>query len=113
MSFEDIVNLSINRPLEPEEFAFFDPVFDSNFSHFENNDSFTRSSFRMETSQYLAGIKALGGVYDYRVVCDTTNNTGAVIDRNEFVASIYIKPARSINFITLNLVATSTSAIIS
>lgn len=82
----------------------------SKYRLFENNDSFTRSSFRMETSQYLAGIKALGGVYDYRVVCDTTNNTGAVIDRNEFVASIYIKPARSINFITLNLVATSTSA---
>lgn len=82
----------------------------SKYRLFENNDSFTRSSFRMETSQYLAGIKALGGVIDYRVVCDTTNNTGAVIDRNEFVASIYIKPARSINFITLNLVATSTSA---
>lgn len=82
----------------------------SKYRLFENNDNFTRSSFRMETSQYLAGIKALGGVYDYRVVCDTTNNTGAVIDRNEFVASIYVKPARSINFITLNLVATSTSA---
>ncbi|AWD90315.1 tail sheath [Erwinia phage Cronus] len=82
----------------------------SKYRLFENNDNFTRSSFRMETSQYLAGIKALGGVYDYRVVCDTTNNTGAVIDRNEFVASIYVKPARSINYITLNLVATSTSA---
>lgn len=82
----------------------------SKYRLFENNDSFTRSSFRMETSQYLAGIKALGGVIDYRVVCDTTNNTGTVIDRNEFVASIYIKPARSINYITLNLVATSTSA---
>lgn len=82
----------------------------SKYRLFENNDSFTRSSFRMETSQYLAGIKALGGVYDYRVVCDTTNNTGAVIDRNEFIASIYVKPARSINYITLNLVATSTSA---
>ncbi|QOI66664.1 tail sheath [Erwinia phage FBB1] len=82
----------------------------SKYRLFENNDSFTRSSFRMETSQYLAGIKALGGVYEYRVVCDTTNNTGDVIDRNEFIASIYVKPAKSINFITLNLVATSTSA---
>lgn len=77
---------------------------------FELNDNFTRSSFRMETSQYLAGIKALGGMYEFRVVCDTTNNTPAVIDRNEFVASIYVKPARSINYITLNFVATSTGA---
>lgn len=77
---------------------------------FELNDAFTRSSFRMEVSSYLAGIKALGGMYDYRVVCDTTNNTPAVIDRGEFVASIYVKPARSINYITLNFVATSTSA---
>ncbi|WP_459625786.1 phage tail sheath C-terminal domain-containing protein, partial [Enterobacter hormaechei] len=49
-------------------------------------------------------------VYDYRVVCDTTNNTPDVIDRNEFIASIYVKPARSINYITLNFVATSTGA---
>lgn len=82
----------------------------SKYQLFELNDNFTRSSFRMETSQYLAGIKALGGVYDFRVVCDTTNNTPAVIDRNEFVASFYIKPARSINYITLNFVATATGA---
>lgn len=82
----------------------------SKYKLFELNDNFTRNSFRMETSQYLAGIKALGGVYEFRVVCDTTNNTAAVIDRNEFVASIYIKPARSINYITLNFVATSTGA---
>lgn len=82
----------------------------SKYKLFELNDNFTRSSFRMETSQYLAGIKALGGVYDFRVVCDTTNNTASVIDRNEFVASIYCKPARSINYITLNFVATSTGA---
>ncbi|WWS25344.1 hypothetical protein vBKpnAMK6_00400 [Klebsiella phage vB_Kpn_AM_K6] len=82
----------------------------SKWQLFELNDNFTRSSFRMETSQYLAGIKALGGVYDFRVVCDTTNNTPAVIDRNEFVASFYIKPARSINYITLNFVATETGA---
>ena len=82
----------------------------SKWQLFELNDNFTRSSFRMETSQYLSGIKALGGVYDFRVVCDTTNNTPAVIDRNEFVASFYIKPARSINYITLNFVATATGA---
>ncbi|BBC78234.1 tail sheath [Escherichia phage EcS1] len=82
----------------------------SKYRLFENNDNFTRSSFRMETSQYLSGIKALGGVYEFRVVCDTTNNTPAVIDRNEFVGSIYVKPARSINYITLNFVATSTGA---
>jgi phage tail sheath protein FI len=82
----------------------------SKYRLFEMNDAFTRSSFRMETSQYLSGIKALGGIYDFRVVCDTTNNTPAVIDRNEFVASFYIKPARSINYITLNFVATATGA---
>lgn len=82
----------------------------SKYRLFEMNDAFTRSSFRMETSQYLSGIKALGGIYDFRVVCDTTNNTPAVIDRNEFVATFYIKPARSINYITLNFVATATSA---
>ena len=82
----------------------------SKYQIFELNDNFTRSSFRMETGQYLANIKALGGMYDFRVVCDTTNNTPAVIDRNEFVASFYIKPARSINFITLNFVATATGA---
>lgn len=82
----------------------------SKYRLFENNTSFTRSSFRMETSQYIGGIKSLGGVYDYRVVCDTTNNTPAVIDRGEFVATFYIKPARSINYIILNFVATSTGA---
>ncbi|WKW87846.1 hypothetical protein pzkkv8_4 [Klebsiella phage pzk-kv8] len=82
----------------------------SKYQIFELNDNFTRSSFRMETGQYLANIKALGGMYDFRVVCDTTNNTPTVIDRNEFVASFYIKPARSINFITLNFVATATGA---
>lgn len=82
----------------------------SKYKLFELNDNFTRASFRMETSQYLDGIRALGGIYEGRVVCDTTNNTPAVIDRNEFVASIYFKPARSINYIQLNFVATSTGA---
>lgn len=82
----------------------------SKYRLFELNNAFTRSSFRTETSQYLQGIKALGGMYDYRVVCDTTNNTSAVIDRNEFIATFYIQPARSINYITLNFVATATGA---
>lgn len=82
----------------------------SKYKIFENNDNFTRASFRMEVSQYLDGIRALGGCYDFRVVCDTSNNTPSVIDRNEFVASIYVKPPRSINFITLNFVATATGA---
>ncbi|EPJ2512068.1 phage tail sheath C-terminal domain-containing protein, partial [Salmonella enterica subsp. enterica serovar Bareilly] len=82
----------------------------SKYRLFELNNAFTRSSFRTETSQYLQGIKALGGVYNFKVVCDTTNNTPAVIDRNEFVATFYLQPARSINYITLNFVATATGA---
>ena len=58
----------------------------------------------------MAGIKALGGVYDFAVVCDNTNITPSVIDRNEFVATFYVKASRSINFITLNFVATATGA---
>ncbi|ADJ55511.1 tail sheath [Escherichia phage RB16] len=77
---------------------------------FENNDDFTRASFRMDTGQYMTNIRALGGCYDYRVICDITNNTPDVIDRNEFVATVYVKPPRSINYITLNFVATSTGA---
>ncbi|AHY25518.1 tail sheath protein [Serratia phage PS2] len=82
----------------------------SKYRLFENNDNFTRTSFALECGQYLSGIKALGGVYDYRVICDTSNNTPAVIDRNEFVSTFWIKPARSINFITLNWVTTDTGA---
>lgn len=82
----------------------------SKYRLFELNNEFTRASFRTETAQYLQGIKALGGMYDYRVVCDTTNNTPSVIDRNEFVATFYVQPARSINYITLNFVATATGA---
>lgn len=77
---------------------------------FELNDAFTRSAFRSEVTAYLDTIRSLGGLYDFRVVCDETNNTSDVIDRNEFVCSIYLKAARSINYITLNFVATSTSA---
>lgn len=77
---------------------------------FELNDAFTRSSFRSEVSSYLDTIRSLGGIYDFRVICDESNNTPTVIDRNEFVATILIKPARSINYISLNFVATSTGA---
>lgn len=77
---------------------------------FELNDAFTQMSFRSEATSYLDSIKSLGGMYDFRVVCDGSNNTPGVIDRNEFIATILVKPARSINFITLNFVATSTGA---
>jgi len=72
---------------------------------FELNDSITRSLFRNRVSAYLQGVQAGRGVYDYRVVCDESNNTAEVIDANEFIASIFVKPARSINFIGLNFVA--------
>jgi phage tail sheath protein FI len=77
-------------------------------SLFEFNDDFTRAAFVNLVEPYLRDVKGRRGIYDYRVVCDTTNNTGEVIDRNEFVGDIYIKPARSINFIQLNFVAVRT-----
>ena len=76
---------------------------------FEFNDTFTRSQFRSMVEPFLRDVRGRRGIYDFRVVCDETNNTGEVIDRNEFVADIYIKPARSINFIQLNFIATRTS----
>ena len=75
---------------------------------FELNDEFTRSMFRNMTEPFLRDVKGRRGVTDFLVVCDETNNTGQVIDSNRFVADIYIKPARSINFITLNFIATRT-----
>ena len=75
---------------------------------FEFNDAFTRSYFRNIVEPFLRDVKARRGVTDFMVVCNETNNTGEVIDRNEFIADIYIKPTRSINFITLNFVATRT-----
>ena len=74
-------------------------------SLFEFNDDFTRSQFVSLVDPYLRSVLAGRGIYDYRVVCDERNNTADVIDRNEFVGDIYIKPARSINFIQLNFVA--------
>ena len=75
---------------------------------FEFNDEFTRAEFVNIVEPFLREIKGRRGITDFRVVCDATNNTPAVVDRNEFVASIFIKPARSINYVTLNFVAVRT-----
>ena len=72
----------------------------------EINDEVTRNSFKNQVEPYLKTVQARRGIYESRVVCDATNNTSEVVDRNEFVGDIYIKPAKSINFITLNFVAT-------
>jgi phage tail sheath protein FI len=77
-------------------------------SLFEFNDDFTRAQFVAFVEPFLRDVKGRRGIYDYRVVCDTTNNTPQVIDSNQFVGDIYIKPARSINFIQLNFVAVRT-----
>ena len=77
----------------------------SKFSLFEFNDSFTRSQFKNLVEPFLRDVQGRRGIVDFRVVCDETNNTGEVIDRNEFVGDIYVKPSRSINFIQLNFVA--------
>jgi hypothetical protein len=76
------------------------------FQLFEFNDAFTRSQFSSLIEPFLRDVQGRRGITDFRVVCDETNNTGEVIDRNEFVADIYIKPNKSINFITLNFIAT-------
>jgi phage tail sheath protein FI len=78
------------------------------YSLFEFNDEFTRAQFVSLVEPYLRDVQGRRGIYQYRVVCDQTNNTPEVIDRNEFVGDIYIKPARSINFIQLNFVAVRT-----
>ena len=75
------------------------------FTLFEFNDDFTRAQFRAIVEPFLRDVQGRRGIYDFRVVCDATNNPGSVIDRNEFVGDIYVKPARSINFIQLNFVA--------
>ena len=75
------------------------------FTLFEFNDEFTRAQFRNLIEPYLRDVQGRRGIMDYRVVCDDTNNTAEVIDRNEFVGDIYIKPAKSINYIQLNFVA--------
>ena len=80
----------------------------SKFQLFEFNDEFTRAQFRSLVEPFLRDVQGRRGITDFSVVCDASNNTGFVIDRNEFVADIFIKPARSINFITLNFIATRT-----
>ena len=80
----------------------------SKFQLFEFNDEFTRANFRNIVEPFLREVQGRRGITDFLVVCDETNNTGDVIDRNEFVAEIFIKPARSINFITLQFIATRT-----
>jgi len=78
------------------------------YSLFEFNDEFTRAQFVALVTPFLRDVQGRRGITDFRVVCDTTNNTGEVIDSNRFIGDIYIKPARSINFIQLNFVAVRT-----
>jgi phage tail sheath protein FI len=78
------------------------------YSMFELNDEFTRAQFIALVSPFLRDIQGRRGLTDFRVVCDTTNNTQQVIDSNQFVGDIYIKPARSVNYIQLNFVAVGT-----
>ena len=75
---------------------------------FEFNDEVTRTLFKNNVNPFLRNVQSKRGMYDFLVVCDDSNNPSGIIDRNEFVADIYIKPSRSINFITLNFVATKT-----
>ena len=78
------------------------------FTLFEFNDDFTRAQFRNLVEPFLREVQGRRGIYDFKVVCDTTNNTPEVIDSNQFIGDIFIKPARSINFIQLNFVAVRT-----
>lgn len=78
---------------------------------FEFNDAFTRAQFVAMIEPYLRDIQGRRGIYDFRVVCDESNNPGEVIDRNEFVGDIYVKPAKSINFLQLNFVAVRTDVV--
>ena len=74
-------------------------------SLFEFNDAFTRAQFTGAVEPFLRNVQGRDGITDFKVVCDGSNNTGDVVDRNEFVGDIYVKPNRSINFIQLNFVA--------
>ncbi len=78
------------------------------FQLFELNDEFTRSSFKNMIEPFLRDVQGRRGIIDFRVVCDETNNTPEVIDANQFIGDIYIKPSRSINYIKLNFIATRT-----
>jgi len=77
---------------------------------FEFNDEFTRAQFKNMLEPFLRDIQGRRGIIDFLVKCDDSNNTAEVIDRNEFIADIFIKPNRSINFITLNFIATRSDA---
>ena len=72
---------------------------------FEFNDEFTRAEFVGIVEPFLRQVQGQRGISDFRVVCDETNNTSAVVDRNEFVFDVFVKPARSINYVILNFVA--------
>ena len=78
------------------------------YTLFEFNDQFTQAAFVSMVEPFLRQVQGQRGIYDYRVVCDSTNNTPTVVDANQFVGDIYIKPARSINFIQLNFIAVRT-----
>ena len=78
------------------------------FQLFEFNDAFTRSQFTSLLTPFLRDVQGRRGIYDFKVICNSSNNTAEVIDRNEFIADIFIKPARAINFIQLNFIATRT-----
>jgi phage tail sheath protein FI len=80
----------------------------SKYQLFEFNDGFTRAQFVGMVTPFLRDVRGRRGITDFMVICDETNNTGEVIDTNRFIADIYIKPARSINYITLNFIATRT-----
>ena len=80
----------------------------SKFQLFEFNDEFTRAQYRNLVEPFLREVQGRRGITDFLVVCDETNNSADVIDRNEFQAEIFVKPNRSINFITLKFVATRT-----
>ena len=78
------------------------------FQLFEFNDAFTRAQFKNLVEPFLRDVQGRRGIYDFRVLCDETNNTSQIVDSNQFVADIFIQPAKSINFIQLNFVATRT-----
>ena len=80
----------------------------SKYQLFEFNDEFPRAQFRNMVEPFLRDVQGRRGITDFKVVADSSNNTGEVVDRNEFIGDIYIKPARAINFITLNFIATRT-----
>lgn len=78
------------------------------FQLFEFNDAFTRNQFTSIVNPFLRNVQGRRGIHDFKVVCNESNNTDQVISSNSFVADIFIKPNRSINFITLNFIATRT-----